>query len=248
MSTVSRPDRLANAPITEAILDITVEADEDLAPTVRFAEQVAAGYPNVSPIFTLDGRLSVRPGERLILSDEQSKEMGRICWNVDKTRAVQARINGFTVNHVKRYESWQALREEARLLWERYVTLMRPKRVVRIALRFINRINVPSTGPLSRHLQTRPEVGSLLPQSLGNFFLHVELPYPAGRVVVIKQASSVPEPDRNQRDLLFDIDAIAVKTFPPNDDGIWVELDHLRDIKNECFYGSLNEPAWRQYA
>jgi uncharacterized protein (TIGR04255 family) len=237
---------LERAPITEAILDINVETDATLDVTDDFARLVAGTYPDSSPIFAVEAFFSVTPGQSGV-SGSQSNTIGKICWNSSKTRAVQARINGFTVNHVKGYASWSALRGEAQLLWEQYAPLVKPKRVKRLALRYINRLTLPSSGDLGEYMLTYPQLGQALPKEMRSFFMRVEVPFTTNRVAIITQTAVPGDPTALERDLILDVDAVSLKEFEAGDSEIWHELDQLREIKNACFFGSIREQTWRRY-
>ena len=237
---------LDRAPITEAILDINIEADAKLDVTEAFAKQVENSYPDSSPVFAIEAFFSVTPGQSGV-AGSQSNVIGKICWNADKTHAVQARINGFTVNHIKRYESWAVLRAEAQPLWEQYTSLVKPKKVTRLALRYINRLTLPASGDLGEYMRTHPRLGPALPQEMRNFFMRVEVPFTTNRSAIITQTVVPREPGADERDLILDVDAVSVKEFDASDPQIWHELDGLRQIKNKCFFGSLQEQTWRRY-
>lgn len=237
---------LDRAPITEAILDINVETDAKLEVTDTFAKKVAGSYPESSPVFTVEAFFAVTPGQSGV-AGSQSNTIGKICWNVQKSRAVQARTNGFTVNHVKHYEAWSVLRSEARLLWEEYVALTHPKKVCRMALRYINRLTLPAAGDLGQYMQTHPRLGSALPQELRNFFMRVEVPFTENRLAIVTQTVVPGEPGADERGLILDVDAVTLKEFDPKDPRIWDEFDQLRDIKNTCFFESLQEQTWKKY-
>lgn len=245
MSDETHP-HLDRAPITEAILDINVEGDTKLEVTDAFSKQVAHSYPDASPVFAIEAFFSVTPGQSG-MSGSQSSPIGRICWNTEKTRAVQARINGFTVNHVKRYESWTVLRTEAASLWEQYTSLVKPKKVTRLALRYINRLTLPASGNLGQYMLTHPTLGPSLPQEMGNFLMRVEVPFTPKRVVIITQTVVPRPPESHERDLILDVDAVSQEEFDAEDPLIWHELDQLHTMKNQCFFGSLQEQTWRRY-
>jgi uncharacterized protein (TIGR04255 family) len=238
---------LDRAPITEALLDITVEADAKLDATEAFAKSVTGSHPETSPVFNIEAFFAVTPGQSG-MAGSHSSPIGRICWNAAKTRAVQARVNGFTVNHVKLYESWAVLRGEARPLWDQYLALLKPRKVTRVALRYINRLTLPAAGGLGDYMLTYPQLGPSLPREMSNFLMRVELPFTANRMAIVTQTVVPQDPGADEeRDLILDIDAVSLRRFDPQDPEIWDELDQLREIKNTCFFGSLQEQTWRKY-
>ena len=237
---------LDRAPITEAILDIAAETDARLTSTEEFARKVAGAYPDSSPVVSVEAFFAVTPGQSG-MAGSQSNAIGRICWNSAKTRAVQARINGFTVNHVRSYESWAVLRGEAQELWKQYAEIVPPKKVTRLSLRYINRLTLPSAGDLGQYMQTYPLLGPTLPNEMRNLFMRVEVPFTANRMAIIIQTVVPKEPGAEERDLILDVDAVSLKEFRAGDEEIWHELDELREIKNRCFFGSVLEATWRKY-
>lgn len=237
---------LAQAPITEAILDIGVAADAQLDATDAFARRVAERYPEASPVSTMEAVFSMTPGNSGV-AESKSATIGRICWNAEKTRAVQARINGFTVNHVKHYESWDVLRAQAVQMWAEYLNSVHPKRVLRVALRYINRIRISAEGELGQYMNTYPSIGPQLPREMGNVFMRVEIPFTPNRIAIITQVVSPKGLGASERDLIFDVDAVSSMEFEPRDPEIWNEFDKLREIKNQCFFGSVQDHVLRRY-
>ncbi len=63
----------------------------------------------------------------------------------DEVKLVQFRLDGFTFNRSKPYTSWEQVFPEAFGLWKEYVSLAAPEFVNRIAVRYINRLDLPST-------------------------------------------------------------------------------------------------------
>jgi len=240
---------LEKAPIREAVLDIKVEPRADLAPDAftAFVEKVGAEFPETKPIRTLQAEFDVR-GEEPGVRSGPAQTLGVICWNESKTRAVQSRIDGFTVNHVQGYESWSALREQAQKLWNDYVSVAEPEKVVRCALRYINRLEIPVLIDMSSSLLTRPEVGAELPQLVDEFFMRVVVPFPNGRKASLTQASEpVVDGSALARGLILDIDAFSTTAFAIGDDAMWSEFDELRVIKNVCFFNSLKPATWEAF-
>jgi uncharacterized protein (TIGR04255 family) len=239
---------LERAPIREAVLDIKAEprdgiAVEDLA---AFVELVKAEFPDASQLQTLHAEFDVQ-GQPPSIRSSSAHARGTICWNASKTRAVQARRDGFTVNHVQSYESWDVLREQAQRLWLQYVGIAQPKKVTRCALRYINRLELPVLVDISANLLTRPEVGPRLPQVVEDFFMRVVVPFADGRKASVTQASEPIEAGASTRGLILDIDAFSSTVFQCADDAMWLEFDRLRVIKNTCFFESLTPAMWRAY-
>lgn len=246
---VSEFPHLDKAPIREAVLDIKVLPREDIASDEldTFVESVKDEFPERRPIQSFQAEFAVS-SEAAGVRSIPPQLLGTICWNEAKTRAVQGRLDGFTVNHVQSYESWTVLRRQALTLWRQYVEIARPRQVIRCALRYINRLELPVLVDMSTNLQTRPEVSPDLPQLVEDFFMRVIVPFSDARKASITQASEpLLEAASTTRGLILDIDAFSTRSFEVDDDAIWQEFDELRIIKNRCFFKSLSETMWRAF-
>jgi uncharacterized protein (TIGR04255 family) len=241
---------LSHAPITEALLDLRVvlPAGRTLAEiAAAFSVAVAADYPEQRPIQQLQAHLAFGEGVGGALTSAQ--HIGSIFWTPDRKRAVQARLDGFSVNQVGSYKNWETMIEEAQRRWKAYVAAAKPEKVVRCAARFINRIEVPVGDDLKKHLLTFPEVGNGLPPLLDEYSFRCLLPFDDGRRAAITQATVPSEGGSNSstRALLLDIDAFSDREFAPESAELWAEFDQLRKIKNACFFDSLQPTTWKAY-
>jgi hypothetical protein len=61
----------------------------------------------------------------------------------DKLHVFQARLNGFTFSRLPPYVDWESFRTEARRLWDLYRAVANPIAPTRIAVRYINRLDLP---------------------------------------------------------------------------------------------------------
>jgi len=241
---------LSRAPITEALLDLRVAlpAERGLSEiTAAFGAAVAAEYPERSPIQQLQAQLAFGDSGGGALTSAQ--HIGDIFWTSDKKRAVQARLDGFSVNQVGAYKDWETIVADAQRHWKAYVAAAKPEKVVRCAARFINRIEVPVGDDLKKHLLTFPEVGTALPPLLDEYSFRCILPFDDGRRAAITQATVASDggTSSTSRALLLDIEAFSDREFAPESADLWAEFDELRKIKNACFFDSLQPATWKAF-
>ena len=169
---------LSRAPITEALLDIRVEAPDPAAPvdsiSAAFRAELGTEYPDDKPIDHMQAQVAFAVGGESATAAKQ--QIGRIFWSSDHKRAVQARTDGFTINHVGDYKDWDAILGDARRYWPTYLAVATPRRVIRCAARFINRIEIPAGEDLGIHFKTRPEISDDLSRNMENYFMRVTIP------------------------------------------------------------------------
>src|SRR5207249_4682207 len=94
------------------------------------------------------------------------------------------------------YDSWEAFRAEARRLWKTYRDVARPAKIDRMAVRYVNRLDLPADlRDFKDYLRTVPEVSGDLPQALAGFFLQLNIPQPdLGCTLLLNEA--IIEPTR----------------------------------------------------
>lgn len=240
-----------NAPITEAVIDLRVEVPADLG--LKNLREVLAEdaemerYPSKEALL-LEGVQFARSGDGASTTSTVRQEIGVRFHSTDGKYVFQARRDGFTLSRLSPYENWASFRTEARRLWNLYRATARPTRVLRAALRYINRINIPlPLNDFSEYFRTFPEVSRDLPQALSGYFMQLKMPLEhAECVAIINQAvlenstSHEPVPE-NIVAILLDIDLFRTANLPSEDDGIWVLLDALAEEKNQVFEASITD-------
>jgi uncharacterized protein (TIGR04255 family) len=165
--------------------------------------------------------------------------------SADRTKVVQATETGFTFNKLRPYEHWSRFRDEARQIWNEYAGIARPARATRMALRYINRIELPLPfGDFKEFILTVPEVAPGVSQALDRFFMRLDIPYPdvpALAIITLTMDTSVPIIDRVP--IIFDIDVFRESEVDPGSEEIWDTLEALRTLKNQIFFSSLTDKA-----
>ena len=128
-----------HAPITEALIDIKVE----LAPEVRFEDlqalrqHFASDYPSEDTRSVAEALVQFGPA---VQASAKQTRLGLGFWNISNNQVVQVRLDGYTFSRLEPYEDFERLRDEARRLWNIYRDVVRPRRVTRVAVRYINQI------------------------------------------------------------------------------------------------------------
>ncbi len=235
-----------NAPITEALLDIRVELPKEiiLENLEKFHnhETVKEHFPVKKKRESFKGGVKVSPGGKISVLPTSGGPDGYLFQSPIEKKIVQARIDGYTFNKLKPYESWDSFRTEARKLWNIYFQITKPVRITRIALRYINRIEIPlPMNDFKEYVLTTPEIAPKLPQALNHFFMQLEIPNPElPAIALITQ--TMEKPTENQRlPLILDIDVFSEISFINSDEEMWNKFEKLRKFKNDVFFDSITE-------
>jgi uncharacterized protein (TIGR04255 family) len=237
--------RFPNAPITEALLDIraTLRKGVTLDTLATFQAGIEGRYPSRKERRAWEGMVQLGPAGAVEMRQKASGPDGFLFTSADGRQIVQARLDGFTFNRLRPYVAWEALREEAREHWERFRTIAGPEGVSRIALRYINRFDIPVTATdFKQYIRTAPEVAPGLPQGLAAFLMRLVVPMERfGSTAIITETMEAPKGDRFP--FILDIDVSIERPFSPDDGAMWEAFERLRECKNAVFFESVTDSA-----
>jgi uncharacterized protein (TIGR04255 family) len=247
---MARVRHLRNAPITEAVIDFRVSPSKDLLPDrLREARELLKGdYPRASEPRHYQASLHVSAKEPE-KAESTTRELGfRGVWlrTEDQQSIAQFRVDGFTFNRLRPYTRWEEILPEALRLWNIYLRLASPRSITRLALRYINHMSLPGSGPrfeLEEYITIAPRLPQLVPDLFSSFTTRILLAYPERRMhanVALSTEVALGPPARFS--LLFDIDAFSGDEMETTSVAtIQERLAGLRDYKNGIFFGSLTE-------
>jgi uncharacterized protein (TIGR04255 family) len=243
---VAEQRRLARPPLREAVIDLRAEDSLDRALLPQLERIEAEG-------FSL--RNAIREGHFLVdLSEDRpastavrAMHIGIRLETADASRVVQLRLNGFTFSALKGYDSWEQFAAEATVLWSKYLTATDLKRLSRVALRYINFIELPlAEVSFDDYLTAAPQVPPGLPQGLSSFLQRVVVPFPAsGHTAIVTQALEPPTPTGIP--VILDIDVFSERAISTAPEELWTLLASLRKTKNDIFFSYVTELALKAY-
>ena len=248
---MATPRRLSRPPIREALVDLRIDPDATEVSAATFdtlRQQMADMYPSTEVRNAFRTDLLARVGAAPQTVSEDLGFEAFLLKTADESRIAQFRKNGFTLNQVGGYTSADDLFDEALRLWGNYVELARPKRVVRIALRYINQLALPF-----RH-------GDEFTR-----FLNAPAALPGDAHVsefLIRAVTVVNEHDKlsaivSQRlktavgnegsPFVLDIDVFRAGEFAVEMGTLRAVFDQIRQIKNDFFFALLTDEALEPY-
>lgn len=240
-----RPTKLRKSPIAEALLDIRVNLpkETDLTKLASFQEKIKDRFPIRQTREEWKTSVQFKKEQQPKILKPMGGPLGCLFLSSDKKKVVQARLDGFTFNKLEPYEGWDKFITEARELWEHYIDIAVPLNVIRVALRYINRIEIPLPfDDFKDYILSTPEVAPGIPQGLDSFFMRLVIPEPeTDNVAIVIQTFEPPHKDRKLLPLIFDIDTYREVTMKPDPKKIWEILRNLKDYQNSIFFNSITE-------
>lgn len=237
----------SKAPIIEAIIDIRVALPEGFS-VEKFLDihpYIKDRFPAKEPLIA--GSFVLRAAQQLKI-DVSQQHNGFLFRSEDNKKVFQASLNGFTFNRLAPYESWEELSDDAKYLWQIYKDICHPSSVTRVALRYVNQINIPTKelGDLREYLNTVPEVAPKLPQKLlGSFFMQLQIPQQDLNCNLIINEALAPPITPEFVSIILDFDLFREQIWQSDDEDVWRFLEDLRQRKNEIFLASITEKTRR---
>ena len=239
------PPHYSKAPLTEAVLDIRVELASEITlqqlREVQVVEEVR--YPRREDNVIVVGQMSM--GRQVGASAQQTQNGYRFV-SQDNRQIFQARLDGFTFSRLAPYETWESFQNEARRLWEVYRPIAKPKNIKRLALRYINRLDLPlPIKDFKDYLRTIPEISSDMSQGLSGYFMQLQLPQPDLEAMLHLNQTLIPPPSPSLVSVVLDFDLFCKDNVPSEDKDIWKQFETLRNRKNEVFEACITNKTRR---
>ena len=238
------------APITEALIDFRVihEVGISLEKLKKFGAEIVDEYPNEATRDLVQGKITLIGPQPQHQSSRST--FGYIFHSQDRLQAVQARLDGFTFSRFAPYKDWDHLTTEAKRLWQVYVDLLKPSAVIRLAVRYVNQINLPlieGTVRFEDYLSTFITTGVEDDVNLEQFLVRLVMPQEdLGAVLVLTEALLPSRGDHLS--ILLDIDLFRENvSFDVRSNEIWDILNTFRSRKNRFFEGSITDATRRLF-
>ena len=240
------------APIVEALVDIHVEAPS--APDIAALALVMAGekerYPRQDNLVTAS--ISVNPAAGVATSAAQ--QLIGFRYVAPTPTVVQVRANGFAFSRLAPYpaDGWEEWVPEAKRLWQRYVEATNVRRVVRLAVRYINKIDIPCPAGEAiepeEYFATFPRIA----EGIGNmttFLMRTELEVAGLEEGGVNLTQGILEEPGNPETIpvLLDIDVFESSTLEASSPEVWLRLERLHQRENEIFEACITPATQRLF-
>lgn len=238
--------RYKNAPITEAVIEIRIQPPESFGPdTLRnLAESFKADFPKTAPmrLVQMGVAAQAQPDEPLSFSSSHGVVGYRLS-KANDSRVLQIRRDGLAYSHLAPYTEWATFKAEAQPLWAKYRTAIPGAKLVRCALRYINRVDIPETKiEVYDYFKLYTKIPEQLPQQdVIGAALSLQMPQLDLECMAIINQALVDPVKPGHISIILDIDVFRQSIETWQDSEVWTFLDKLRDRKNEIFESCITD-------
>ena len=233
------------SPIVEALIDIKVEASPE--PQFESLQTLSSSlndfYPRVETRMYAAGQFTF--GAETKATAEQ-KPYALMLFSRDDKQVVQARTDGISVSRLAPYTGWDALSAEARKLWDMYHDFVRPAKVTRLAVRYINQFMFPKNRiEVEDYLRTFPELSHGLPterRDMNAFLMRLSVPQPdlKGMLQITETVNNAVQ-GTDVIPIVLDLELIVDGLTITVDGELWSKLKELHARQALYFEASITD-------
>jgi len=231
-----------NAPIQEAVFDIRVNkvSNLDIEYYASLTESVLSEYPQTKRKLQVSGKYRFEKSD-FITEHGTPKEMGVIFTNEKGNKKVQFRKDGFTFNQLRPYTNWDKFSKEAFKYWNIYKNELQPDSINRIALRYINKIDLPLIDDLifDDYFLNIPQLPSTFVQGYQSLFQRIKAQCSIGDFTA-NVTSKFDKPEDNCLPFILDIDVFGLRNFSI-EENLNEDFLKIRDNKNKIFESLITD-------
>ena len=248
---MAHPRHLSKAPITEALIDIRVALPRETGLELldSLYNHIKDKYPKRRERKRWEGTIEFKETELVTPSVKVAETDGYLYTSEDDKQTVQARLDGFTFNRQRPYETWETLRDEAHRLWDLYAKIASPELITRVAVRYINQLDLPfPIKDFADFLVAPPLVPEALPQGVSSFLTRVVINEQDMKVTAIIHQALESFSQSDKVPIILDIDVFKQVVTGLDETEAWETLEWMRHFKNRIFFESVTENTLRLFA
>jgi uncharacterized protein (TIGR04255 family) len=230
------------APITEAVFDIKIDKlnIQGVESLLQIKELLKIDFPVEKKQHNFTSMFQFSPDHQ-VENKTQSNHLGYTFLSKDSSRQIQVRMDGFTLNVLRPYEEWEIHFETFMKYWNEYNKFFNPNSILKIATRFINRIEIPLPfESFQEFITNMPPIPTCLPQSFVSFFMQIQVPCNDKYRKVIITETIEPE-QQTKLPFILDIDAFQELKVDKTEDNLRENFNELRNIKNSVFENCITD-------
>jgi uncharacterized protein (TIGR04255 family) len=236
-------------PITEAVIEIRFAVPNEDATIAKASADFKSHYPQENTVTNVAVQLYLPTGPEIKTAAQTLEKSGYRRSSTDQTQLLLLWPDNFVISQLAPYPGWDAFFERFSRDWEIWKRAIGYRKISRIGVRYINRIDIPLSGPFLQYEQFL-NIYAHLPESLGpvsSYAVQAQMPLPKIGCKLTLNSGIVPSPVLRHVSFVFDQDIGNEETPPQNDEGIYKLLNEIRVKKNSVFESCVTDQARRLF-
>lgn len=234
-------------PITEAVIGISLKESLNSGDLALLQKKLSKNYPSSQSIENVNVKLELqgKPGHRKKANANLDQENGYRLSSVDCSELAIVLPKSITISQLAPYPGWKSFFGRFVRDWNIIKKSIGYHEISRIGVRYINRIDIPSNGPIVEHesfLNVYPNITDEFGPLFG-YSLNVEVYIEDMRCTAKINSAAVPSPVLNHSSFVLDQDIIREVQVPQNDKDIFELIEAIGQKKNKIFESCITDKS-----
>lgn len=240
---------LSHAPLVEASINFQVDASQhwDALSLSTTLQALWKDYPEMQAIQPVEFQIAFDLGA-ISQPVVKSPHIQGLVFR-SKAAMLQARRDGFSYSKLPPYADWESLKIDAFSKWEDFQSVLMPKELHGVGIRFSNRLEFERDGfRLGRFFAAPPTVPGGL-NWLFHSFQQTAVYAPPNSPCAVRVTSApafIADPMKTVA-FMMDIEVITPEGLAASNRDASSILEEMRTLKNQAFFNLLTEEAIERY-
>lgn len=232
-------------PIIEAVVQFRYAEPVSKALQAKLLKRLKRDYVNELALQSVEANVDFAKQQAAFVAESQLRLSSQ-----DETNVVIVHPTTLTWSRLAPYMGWVDLSERVRRDVQIAHEVTGLRKIVQLGVRYINRIDIPIDGPITRY-EDYLTINLSLPNiwdGVSNYAWRFEkMDRDLGLLAIAQSAVAAPEMP-NHAAFLLDIDILRQQDIPTKVEDIFLLLEKMRDLKNEIFELSITDTARASFA
>lgn len=223
-------------PIQECVVEFRFRSTlEDGAKFKSSLQDLKADYPHFQEQWALEAQFDLKSKWQQGAQKVTGVVFDNRKADNPRTRVGHFLLDRFVFSQLPPYVSWDSFLPETQRLYSKYMPVGKPERILRIASRTINRLEIPGeTANIEEYFKMSTKFPDSLPRDVVNFLTKLTLNFDDGiRATIIMTLPKKGKPE--SVGVIFDTDVYKTCNLPPDSESVWEILEQIHQIRNQIF-------------
>ena len=242
--------RYLRPPIIEAVIELRFDGELEQRSINDVAHKLRRHYADVVPQANVNVNLNIVLNENSKLGQSasaqaESRSNGFRLSSTDQAELLILSPLTFAASCVAPYPGWGALFSRFKRDWQTFRDVMGPRKIIRVGLRYINRIDIPHEGEVveeAEYLTIYPTMPSIF-DIMDTYFVQVSYKVREIGCSVGINTGLVEAPILDHSSLILDIDLSKTENVPQSPEKLYELMDQMREWKNNIFESCITDKS-----
>lgn len=227
----------AHPPITEAVIEICFDTSLEPAQLEKISSKFGSNYPEQQIVTNFEVAVGADINERDALRADFKQAAGYRRSSSDMTQLMVLWGSKFIISQLAPYPGWAVFFERFERDWKKWRKVAGNRKITRIGVRYINRIDIPSPEAFAEHeefLNIYPRIPNNIGR-LNEYAVQAQFTIVEMECKLTLNSAVVESPLLDHISIVVDQDIAKVGVPPQGDEEIFKLLNDIRIKKNSVF-------------